>query len=125
MEQWIEDALPLTVGIADPNEPFFTLSSDAPRWALAVSCPWTLRGAGFNYESEEIASEDFDSVVEQLRGRVLVRIDLAHDLVDPVFHFEGGIALAMHADTWLDPWVLQLPGAPVVLVGGGPSAEVR
>ena len=120
MDQWIEDALPLTVGIADPNEPFFTLSSVSPRWALAVSCPWTLKGGGFDYESEAIAIDDFDAVVEQLSGRVLIGIDLADDLVDPVFHIEGGIALAIHADTWLDPWVLQLPGAPVVLVGCGP-----
>jgi hypothetical protein len=55
-----------------------------------------------------------------LGGRVIRTVDLGEDLVDPVFHFEGGFTLALHADTDLDPWVLSFPATELVLVGRAP-----
>ncbi len=116
----IDAALPLLIGAVESNEPFFSVFAEEPRWFLGVACPWRLRGPSFDYDSEEIAIEDFDRIVAILAGQTIQTIDLKEDLADPVFHFAGGLTLELLADTDVDPWVLSLPGASVIIVGRAP-----
>ena len=109
----ITPLLPVTVEAFNWNDPFMRLSSE--RWHLVVSCPWEL-----SHGEDVVLTCDSLNVEEGLAGMVgrrLNAISVASNRIDPVFHFDDSIVLAVAADTDLDPWVMRVEGAPITFVG--------
>jgi hypothetical protein len=103
--QRIIDALPLMVRDLEVNDPALTLFGD--EWSLSLVCPWTLVGEDFSCSWED---EDLEDAAWELVGRRLIGVTAQdNEATDPVFEFDGGITLAVFADTDLDPWTLALP----------------
>lgn len=119
LREMIARALPLKVEWTRINDPVVTMGGEG--WHLALVCPWEVVGRGSEFDW---ASDSFEEAVEGLPGLYLREVSAAGDvLVDPTFRFDGGLAIVVHADTDLDPWVFSVPG--LVLVGrkaeGGPA----
>jgi hypothetical protein len=103
-------SLPLAVRGVEVTDPVITVFGD--EWSLTVMCPWVLTGPedSISWESEQIEDKIWDLI-----GLSIVSVSATDpDVTDPVFHFEGGFELAIHADTDIDPWSLALPQLVVV-----------
>ena len=105
----ISAELPRIVQGIEVSDPVVVLYGDG--WNLSLMCPWTLCGPdrGSSWESSHIADDVQDLIVH-----MLVSVSGNRDVIDPVFHFDGGIDIAVYADTDLDPWTLTLPNLVAV-----------
>jgi hypothetical protein len=109
----ITPLLPITVEEIHWNDPFVRLGSE--RWHLVVGCPWELSRSGdvvLTLESLNVAEG-----LAGLLGRRLNAISVAANRIDPIFHFDDSIDLALAADTDFDPWVMSVEGSPLIFVG--------
>ena len=113
----IRSALPLRIREISYSDPVLGLSGEG--WWLSLMCPWLVTGPGgrYSWEAETVEDDAWDLV-----GHSIVAVSFDHDVtVDPVFAVDGGISLAVHADSDWDPWTMQVPG--LVVVGKkGPDA---
>lgn len=106
----IRSALPLRIDEVSYSDPVLGLSGDG--WWLSLMCPWLVTGPDLRYswDSDTVEDDAWDLV-----GHSIVAVSFAEDVtVDPVFEIEGGISLAVRADSDWDPWTMQVPGLVVI-----------
>ncbi|GAA3589414.1 hypothetical protein GCM10022198_11630 [Klugiella xanthotipulae] len=114
-------ALPLRISQAN-SVPDPTLWMAGADWSFYFICPWLLKGPNikidrYNDKLESINERELNaSDLSFLIGRDIYEVSSDENLVDAVFYISGGVELAIHTDTDLDPWVIRIPG--ITLVGG-------